>query len=187
MGRRARRAFAALQPSKIPHPPSTTRAEKGSSTASSSRSVRIEIGDAATSTVPGGDCGGFAQAHWLDEFHEADEAHPRLIVGAGRRSEIRARQLIIMDRDAVSEVEARRAVTEGWFFQRGENVGAALLSKHLLALNTRDGQVSCVDDVSGETLSEEGVRAARALEMFGFVKNGRLRVRHQRRVRPQRL
>ena len=93
-----------------------------------------------------------------------------------------------MDRDAVSEVEARRAVTEGLFFQRGENVGAALLSKHVLALNTRDGQVSCLDDVSGETLGEEGVRAARALEMEYLVcQNGRLRVRHQRRVRPQRL
>ena len=38
-----------------PQPPSTARAEKGSSTASSSsRSVRIEIGDAATSIGPEG-------------------------------------------------------------------------------------------------------------------------------------
>ena len=94
-----------------------------------------------------------------------------MIVTADQRSEIRAREPLL-DRDAVSEVEARRAVTEGWFFQRGDNVGAALLSRHLSALNTRDGKVSCVDDVSGETLSEEGVRAARALEMEYFMKIG---------------
>ena len=142
----------------------TIRAEKGSATDSAARSVRIVVDDVTTSITPGGACGGFAQAHWTDEFHEPDGTHPRLIVDADRRDGLRERELLL-DKDSVSEVEARRAVTEGWFFQRGENVGAALLSRHLLALHNRDGRVSCVDDVSGETLSEEGVRAARALEM----------------------
>ena len=109
--------------------------------------------------------------HWTDEFHEPDGTHPQLIVHADRRSAMQDRDRL-SESDAVDERRARTSVAEDMFFRTGENVGAALLSRHLLALYNRDGCVSCVDDVSGETLCEEGVRAARALEMEYFIKMG---------------
>ena len=70
------------------------------------------------------------------------------------------------------EPRTPRAAARDMYFNVGPNVGAELLTKHLSALVSRNGATSCVDNVSGETLDEAGVRAARALEMEFFQKMG---------------
>ena len=51
----------------------------------------------------------------------------------------------------------------------GENVGAKIL-RHELKQIMKNGR--CVDDISGEELNEDEVKAARALEMDYFQKMG---------------
>ena len=117
----------------------------------------------------------FRQAHWQDHFHEPDGTDPALITtGEADRNIERVRSAVDGLCEPIPQPKkwTAREMAQDMFFRRGENVGAAFLEKHLAAISTRDGHTMCVDDVSGEELSEEGVRAARTLEMDYFIKMG---------------
>ena len=131
--------------------------------------------EVANDLCPGTIVREFRQAHWQDHFHEPDGTHPRTITTDGmNRNEERVRRAVgrMCEPLPKQSGSSNRELAMELFFTSDENVGAALLEKHLAALTTRDGQTSCVDDVSGEVLSEEGVRAARKLEMDYFIKMG---------------
>ena len=106
----------------------TTGAEDGSRAGCSARSVRFDLHD-GYSVAPGVAHCGFVPAHWTDEFHEPDGTHPRLIVHADRRKAMQDQDRF-GDGDAVGDRRFRMSVAEDMFFCAGENVGAALLSRH---------------------------------------------------------
>ena len=120
--------------------------------------------------------------HWMDKFHEPDGTHPSLIVGQEDVSaEEYMREDVMSERkngryegedsmhvNADSCKHSAREWATSYYFRRGDNMGAKLLERHLAALVTLVGKTECTDDVSGEVLDEDGVRAARKLEMEYF-------------------
>ena len=117
----------------------------------------------------------FRRVHWRDCLHEPDGTEPALIITSeGERDLDRVKRQVDGLCEPVPKIiqPSARETSKDMFFRQGENAGAAILDKHLAALSNRDGRTFCVDDVSGEMLSEEGVREARALEMEYFIKMG---------------
>ena len=76
-----------------------------------------------------------------------------------------------VDDDSKARID-KRTIARDMYFTTRANESAKMMTRHLTALTTRNGETLCVDDMSGEVLTEAGARAARILEMDVFLKMG---------------